>query len=75
MTFIVIAIFISVVVILFFTLGNSFNKKVLNGDTGRIYDFVKNCVNEVYLDTLCDIGIKGGYYNSPIDSISFGSYL
>jgi len=70
--FIIMAIFIGAAVILFFTLGDSFNKKVVGGGAGRVHNFVKSCADEVYLDALYDVGIKGGYYNSPVDSISFG---
>jgi hypothetical protein len=70
--FIVLAIVIVLALSLFFVFQGDIMNSGMSDDAGRVYDFVRGCADDVYLDAIYDVGMKGGYSVSPGGSISFG---
>lgn len=70
--FIIMAVLIAAVVGFFFVLRSDTSNSPVSGDGERVYSFVKDCADEVYLDVIYSVGTRGGYFDSPSESISFG---
>lgn len=70
--FIIVAILIVLALSLFFVFQGDLLNSGMSDDAGRVYDFVRGCADDVYLDAMYDVGTKGGYSDSPDGSISFG---
>ncbi len=70
--FIIMAIFIVVAVALFFLIESDALDSVIDSDAGRVSAFIQDCADEVSLDAVYSVGIRGGYSDSPEGSISYG---
>lgn len=70
--FIIMGTLIVLAIVLFFVIRGNVGNSGMSVDASRVYNFVQGCANEVYLDAVYNIGTKGGYYEAPTESVSFG---
>ena len=64
--FIIIAILIVAIIVLFFVFkGNILNKEKIPVEVQPIYSFVENCIKQTGEDGVYQIGQTGGYYYAP----------
>lgn len=71
--FIIVAIVIVVVLILYFAVkGNLILVGSINSEIEPIYLFVDNCIEQVAVDSIYQVGQTGGYYLAPENSIDIG---
>jgi hypothetical protein len=70
--FIIMAIFIVLALGLFFMLRVEVEDSGTNDAADMLGHFVRDCADDVHLGVMYDVGMKGGYHDSPAESISFG---
>lgn len=63
--FIIVAIFIIGLVIIYFAFQQDLIKQPLNPDVERVYNFVQSCIEEEGIEIIYRIGDGGGYYFPP----------
>ena len=63
--FIIIAIIIVSSVIIFYSLRSGIITEIFSPEVGRVNSFVQDCIEEEAIETIYQIGEKGGYFFSP----------
>ncbi len=56
----------------FFVLPGNDRGVVMGSEASGVDAFVRGCMDEVALDLVYNVGMRGGYYSSPGESISYG---
>lgn len=73
--FIVIAIIVVIGVLVAFLVNYGDKTSLSSGEQGQIQDFLFECFNSVYEDSLNNVGIQGGYYSFPLSEyLDTGDY-
>lgn len=70
--FIILGILVIVGISLFFIFSGSFLKNAIGGESSEVSALIQSCSEEIYLDLLYEVGLRGGYFEIPVDSISYG---
>lgn len=63
--FIILAIVIVASIALFFVFRDSIKFKMMSAEAESVYLFVEECINEVGVKVVYDVGAGGGYYFAP----------
>src|SRR3989344_3704129 len=63
--FIIVAIFIIGIVLIYFAFQQGLIQQPLNPDAERVYNFVQTCIEEKSIETIYQVGENGGYFFPP----------